>query len=82
MKKQILQVKGVTQLTKKEQRTINGGNNPVAICDPYGNCPSGTSCAPDGFCYEYSSGGNPGTGCSEPLRICILPETGCGCVYF
>ncbi|AXG68759.1 hypothetical protein KORDIASMS9_00975 [Kordia sp. SMS9] len=81
MKKQILQVKGATALTKKEQRQINGGN-PIAICDRNGDCPSGSSCAPDGLCYRDANGGSGSGGCNEPMRICVLPETGCGCVYF
>lgn len=80
MKKRLLQVEGSTLLTKKEQVHING-SGPIALCDMYGNCPSGSTCI-GGICYTNGGGGNPpGGGCNEPKRICIFPETGCGCVF-
>ncbi|QHI37654.1 hypothetical protein IMCC3317_30350 [Kordia antarctica] len=80
MKKRILEVKGVTELTKKEQTLINGSAGPIAFCGPNGDCPPGSTCDGD-YCYA-DGGGNPGGGnCHEPTRFCIPPETGCGCVY-
>ncbi len=75
MKKNMLQLKGVTVLSKKAQMSIKAAGA-VGLCDESRNCPRGTDCR-GGLCYTNSGGGN----CNEPIRICMDHETGCGCVY-
>ena len=52
MKKSILSLKGAQELTKNEQKRINGGDDPLYLCrkDNNGNdCPDGMKCKITGY---------------------------------
>ena len=82
MKKNILALEGVTQLTKTAQKFFNGGQGtPIGDCYSDDDCPSGSSCQGELCITDCPNNPNPPGGCSEPIRDCQWPETGCGCRY-
>lgn len=83
MIKNILNLTGVQQINRKQQKNINGsGGCSASLCTADGGCPAGSTCE-DGICECDSTGGggSGGGSCNEPTRFCLPGETGCGCVY-
>ncbi|WP_459210318.1 hypothetical protein [Aquimarina rhabdastrellae] len=81
MKKNILNLKGVEILNKKQQSIINGSGTPIGFCNVNGVCPGGSYCGADGLCYKDDNGNGGGDTCTEPLRLCMEGEIGCGCIF-
>ncbi|WP_310555798.1 hypothetical protein [Flavobacterium sp.] len=59
MLKNILKLNGAQQLSKNEQKSINGG---LRACGPGGTCGAGFCCS-GSVCYRY---GTPGHLCNPP----------------
>ena len=61
MKKSILNLKGAQELSKKEQKSINGGR--IQCGRGYRNCPPGQCCSGNA-CFPYDT----------PGRLCNIPD--------
>ncbi|WP_408024906.1 hypothetical protein [Tenacibaculum sediminilitoris] len=80
MKKQVLTLGKA--LNKEDQKLINGGGDPVGLCDGNNSCPSGEYCRGI-YCYRDNDGGT-GTGgsnnCTHPWQFCPNGSISCtGC---
>ncbi|WP_445456748.1 hypothetical protein [Flavobacterium sp. HNIBRBA15423] len=60
MKKSILNLQGAQELSKKEQKSVNGGRRACNLNLPNAGCGSNECCS-KGICYPY---GTPGHLCT------------------
>jgi len=65
--KDLQSLTGAKILSKKEQQSVKGGDYPIGMCGPEGNCGPGTYCVGP-ICYTNTStgGGTTTTGPGKP----------------